>query len=173
MKRRNEIERMTDAELNNGLDAIWYAMKSCIENGLVAEGVLPGGLNIRRCATALYKLLKDDEQKANINDWLCAYAMAVNEENAAGHMVVTAPTNGAAGVIPAVIYYAVKHEGCSLDRVRDFLLVADAIGGLIKHRSSISGAEVGCQGEWFCLSYGCSGFMRYSGWYDRANRECG
>ena len=82
-----------------------------------------------------------------INDWLCAYAIAVNEENAAGHMVVTAPTNGAAGVIPAVLYYLIHHEKISHSQVRDFLLVASAIGGLIKHRSSISGAEVGCQGE--------------------------
>lgn len=147
MKRSNELERMNETELNAGLDAIWDAMRTCLENGLVAEGRLPGGLNIKRRAHALYQQLQSNPQKANLNDWLCAYAMAVNEENAAGHMVVTAPTNGAAGVIPAVIYYATKHEGATQEQVRDFLLVAGAIGGLIKHNSSISGAEVGCQGE--------------------------
>ncbi len=147
MKRSNELERMSETALNDGLDAIWDAMRTCLEKGLVAEGRLPGGLNIKRRAHALYQQLQSNPQKANLNDWLCAYAMAVNEENAAGHMVVTAPTNGAAGVIPAVIYYAVKHEGATPQQVRDFLLVAGAIGGLIKHNSSISGAEVGCQGE--------------------------
>lgn len=147
MKRSNELERISEKALNDGLDAIWDAMRTCLEKGLVAEGRLPGGLNIKRRAHALFLQLQSNPQKANLNDWLCAYAMAVNEENAAGHMVVTAPTNGAAGVIPAVIYYAVKHEGATLEQVRDFLLVAGAIGGLIKHNSSISGAEVGCQGE--------------------------
>ncbi len=147
MKRSNELERISETELNNGLDATWNAMHACIENGLVAEGHLPGGLNIKRRAKTLYQQLQANPQKANLNDWLCAYAMAVNEENAAGHMVVTAPTNGAAGVIPAVIFYAIKHEGATLEQARDFLLVAGAIGGLIKHNSSISGAEVGCQGE--------------------------
>jgi L-serine dehydratase len=147
MKRSNEQERMSELELNQGLDAIWDAMRTCLEKGLITEGRLPGGLNIKRRAVALYQQLQSQPDKANMNDWLCAYAMAVNEENAAGHMVVTAPTNGAAGVIPAVIYYLVKHEGITLEQVRDFLLVAGAIGGLIKHNSSISGAEVGCQGE--------------------------
>ncbi len=147
MKRSNEIERISETELDQGLDAIWHAMHKCIENGLKAEGRLPGGLNIARRAKTLYHQLQNNPKETNLNDWLCAYAMAVNEENAAGHMVVTAPTNGAAGVIPAVIYYAVQHEGATLKQVRDFLLVAGAIGGLIKHNSSISGAEVGCQGE--------------------------
>ncbi len=147
MKRSNEMERISETALNEGLGAVWDAMRTCLENGLVAEGRLPGGLNIKRRAHALYQQLQSNPEKANLNDWLCAYAMAVNEENAAGHMVVTAPTNGAAGVIPAVIYYAVKHEGATLEQVHDFLLVAGAIGGLIKHNSSISGAEVGCQGE--------------------------
>lgn len=147
MKRSNELERVSETQLNAGLDAVWDAMRTCLENGLIAEGRLPGGLNIKRRAHSLYQQLQDNPHKANLNDWLCAYAMAVNEENAAGHMVVTAPTNGAAGVIPAVIYYAVTHEGATLEQVRDFLLVAGAIGGLIKHNSSISGAEVGCQGE--------------------------
>ncbi|PXW86036.1 L-serine ammonia-lyase [Nitrosomonas sp. Nm84] len=147
MKRSNELGRINETQLNAGLDAVWNAMRTCLENGLIAEGRLPGGLNIKRRAHSLYQQLQDNPHKANLNDWLCAYAMAVNEENAAGHMVVTAPTNGAAGVIPAVIYYAVKHENATLEQVRDFLLVAGAIGGLIKHNSSISGAEVGCQGE--------------------------
>lgn len=147
MKRSNEQERMSEAELNQGLDDIWEAMRTCLEKGLVAEGRLPGGLNIKRRANSLYQQLQSHPDKANMNDWLCAYAMAVNEENAAGHMVVTAPTNGAAGVIPAVIYYLVKHENITQQQVRDFLLVAGAVGGLIKHNSSISGAEVGCQGE--------------------------
>lgn len=147
MKRSNEQERVNPAQLDAGLDAIWDAMRTCIQKGLAAEGILPGGLKVKRRAKALYHQLQENTQKASMNDWLCAYAMAVNEENAAGHMVVTAPTNGAAGVIPAVIYYAVQHEGATHEQVREFLLVAAAIGGLIKHNSSISGAEVGCQGE--------------------------
>ena len=138
---------MSGPELDAGLDAIWQAMQHCIEQGLATEGILPGGLELPRRAKSLYHQLTHDPDQANLNDWLCAYAMAVNEENAAGHMVVTAPTNGAAGVIPAVLYYFVRHEGGTEDQVRDFLLTASAIGGLIKHRSSISGAEVGCQGE--------------------------
>ncbi len=147
MKRDNEVERISEAALNDGLDTVWEAMHTCIKNGLNAEGQLPGGLKVHRRAKLLFNQLKKNPQNANLNDWLCAYAMAVNEENAAGHMVVTAPTNGAAGVIPAVIYYAVNHEGATRNQVRDFLLTAGAIGGLIKHKSSISGAEVGCQGE--------------------------
>lgn len=147
MKRSNEQECISETKLNAGLDAIWKAMHTCIKNGLTSEGRLPGGLNVQRRAKALYQQLSNNPQQATLNDWLCAYAMAVNEENAAGHMVVTAPTNGAAGVIPAVIYYAVEHDGVTYEQVRDFLLVAAAIGGLIKHNSSISGAEVGCQGE--------------------------
>ena len=147
MKRANELTRMSAQELEQGLDSIWQAMCHCVEQGLTAEGRLPGGLSIRRRAKDLYEQLQMYPEKATLNDWLCAYAMAVNEENAAGHMVVTAPTNGAAGVIPAVIYYLLKHEGGTEQQVRDFLLTAAAIGGLIKHLSSISGAEVGCQGE--------------------------
>ena len=147
MKRENELETLTESALNTGLDSIWHYMRSCIENGLQAEGILPGGLDIPRRAKALHKDICNNPQDATINDWLCAYAMAVNEENAAGNMVVTAPTNGAAGVIPAVIYYFMQHQQGSEKEVREFLLTASAIGGLIKHRSSISGAEVGCQGE--------------------------
>ena len=147
MKKINELEYMSEQALNDGLDATWHAMVECIEKGLVAEGTLPGGLDLPRRAKGLHEQLKDNPDEASLNDWLCAYAMAVNEENAAGHMVVTAPTNGAAGVIPAVLYYFFKHDGGSNEQAREFLLTASAIGGLIKHRSSISGAEVGCQGE--------------------------
>lgn len=147
MKLVNELDYRSEQELNHGLDAIWQSMQTCIENGLAAEGTLPGGLNIQRRARNLHQQITDEPGSANLNDWLCAYAMAVNEENAAGNMVVTAPTNGAAGVIPAVIYYFIKHENGTAEQVREFLLTASAIGGIIKHRSSISGAEVGCQGE--------------------------
>ena len=147
MKQVNELQHLTEAALLEGMDRIWQSMQSCIENGLEAEGILPGGLGISRRAKNLYQSLKNNPANVNINDWLCAYAMAVNEENAAGNMVVTAPTNGAAGVIPAVIYYFITHEQGTKEQVREFLLTASAVGGLIKHRSSISGAEVGCQGE--------------------------
>lgn len=147
MKRANELEHLPEKDLNQGLDGIWQFMQACVENGLKAQGTLPGGLDIKRRAKHLHEQLRDSEDIVNVNDWLCAYAMAVNEENAAGNMVVTAPTNGAAGVIPAVLYYFVHHENGTPEQVRDFLLTAAAIGGLIKHNSSISGAEVGCQGE--------------------------
>lgn len=147
MKRVNELEFKSESSLIEGIDKIWQSMQTCIENGLQAEGTLPGGLGIARRARKLYEDIKDRPDSANINDWLCTYAMAVNEENAAGHLVVTAPTNGAAGVIPAVLYYFLIHEQGSREQMREFLLTASAIGGLIKHRSSISGAEVGCQGE--------------------------
>jgi len=147
MKRRNELELVTAQVLDAGLDRTWAAMRQCVERGLAAEGDLPGGLDIPRRAGALYRQLLAGAEGTSVNDWLCAYAMAVNEENAAGHMVVTAPTNGAAGVVPAVLCYLVEHEGGSTEQVRDFLLTASAIGGIIKHNSSISGAEVGCQGE--------------------------
>lgn len=147
MKRANEAMLISNQDLNHGIDLIWDSMKLCIERGLDTEGILPGGLNIPRRAKELHQQLQEQHKKANVNDWLCAYAMAVNEENASGHMVVTAPTNGAAGVIPAILYYFIMHEGGSTEKVREFLLTASAIGGLIKHLSSISGAEVGCQGE--------------------------
>ena len=147
MKRQNEIITTRVEDLDNQLDDIWRAMQQCLERGLIAEGSLPGGLELKRRANHLYSTLQQEPTKATINDWLCVYAMAVNEENASGHMVVTAPTNGAAGVIPAVLYYFVQHEGGNLEQVRIFLLTASAIGGIIKHNSSISGAEMGCQGE--------------------------
>jgi L-serine dehydratase len=147
MKRINERQYLSDDALNHGLDSIWQAMQRCIESGLMTEGVLPGGLVLARRSKRLHEQLLANPDQANLNDWLCAYAMAVNEENAAGHRVVTAPTNGAAGIIPAVLYYLVVHEYGTQEQVREFLLTAAAIGGIIKHRSSISGAEVGCQGE--------------------------
>jgi len=147
MKRCNEHIHLSEVELDQGLDEIWQAMRTCVEKGLEAQGTLPGGLNVARRAKDLHEQLENQPEEANLNDWLCAYAMAVNEENADGHMVVTAPTNGAAGVIPSVLYYFVNHYGGTTEQIHNYLLTAAAIGGLIKHRSSISGAEVGCQGE--------------------------
>ncbi|MDX1451757.1 MAG: L-serine ammonia-lyase [Oleiphilaceae bacterium] len=152
MKRANEVAladhpERADKQLNDRLNLIWEAMDACIHRGLNTEGELPGGLHVARRAKQLYLTLDAGDARAQMNDWLCAYAMAVNEENAAGHAVVTAPTNGAAGVIPAVLKYYLTHGGGKPEHVYDFLLTASAIGGLIKHRSSISGAEVGCQGE--------------------------
>lgn len=147
LKQENECCRMNLKDLNDGLDSIWLNMERCIQNGLDSEGILPGGLLVERRAKQIYKNILKAPDDHTVNDWLCAYAMAVNEENAAGHMVVTAPTNGAAGVIPAVLNYAVKQQAKSKQDVRTFLLTAAAIGGLIKHNCSISGAEVGCQGE--------------------------
>jgi len=147
MKRKNEQENLTPEELNDGLDEICRAMFRCVNNGVSTEGVLPGGLDLPRRAKYLHDQLQENPQQATINDWLCAYAMAVSEENGCGHMVVTAPTNGAAGVIPAILYYLVHHQKTSAEELRAFLLTAAAIGGIIKHRSSVSGAEVGCQGE--------------------------
>jgi L-serine dehydratase len=152
MKRANE-ELVYGAELDAKLDAIWQAMDACIAKGLAGTGMLPGGLKVQRRARAIYDKLCD-EQKQNscqphiVNDWVGVYAMAVNEENAAGGRVVTSPTNGAAGVVPAVTRYYRDHcIGANEHGIRDLLLVAAAIGGLIKHNASISGAEVGCQGE--------------------------
>ena len=147
MKWANELDHYTEKKLTEGIDQIWFCMKACVENGLAADGILPGGLIIKRRARAIYQQLKSEVVQVDVNDWLCVYAMAVNEENAAGNRVVAAPTNGAAGVIPAILYYFVNHQQGTIEQVREFLLTASAIGGLIKHRSSISGAEVGCQGE--------------------------
>ena len=147
MKRLNETQTLSESSLDQGLNNIWKAMQLCVERGLKNEGILPGGLNTPRRAKNLHQQLKQSTEQTDVNDWLCTYAMAVNEENAAGSMVVTAPTNGAAGIIPAILYYLVNHQKANIQQVRDFLLTASAIGGLIKHRSSISGAEVGCQGE--------------------------
>ncbi|WP_420409242.1 L-serine ammonia-lyase [Hoeflea sp.] len=153
MKRANEEAHTSPEELDAGLDRIWDAMSGCIDRGLSGEGIMPGGLKVRRRARVLHDKL-EEEWRLNrrnpllANDWLSVYAMAVNEENASGGRVVTAPTNGAAGVIPATIRYMLRfHDGADTQSVRDYLLTAAAIGGIIKHNASISGAEVGCQGE--------------------------
>ncbi|MBL4692275.1 MAG: L-serine ammonia-lyase, partial [Magnetovibrio sp.] len=152
MKRKNECMGRSEAELNQGLDTIWAAMSGCLQRGLKGEGILPGGLNVKRRAKDIYTQLKSDKSNTKyphmVMDWISAYALAVNEENAAGGRVVTAPTNGAAGIIPAVIqYYLDFCPGADQEGLHEILLVAAAIGGLIKHNASISGAEVGCQGE--------------------------
>ncbi|MCJ2091307.1 L-serine ammonia-lyase [Methylobacterium sp. J-072] len=153
MKRANEVVGRPEAEVDAGLTRIWQAMNACVERGLSREGELPGGLRVKRRAKRIRDQL-DREHGSNIaqphvmTDWLSVYAMAVNEENAAGGQVVTAPTNGAAGVVPAVIRYYTDHcIGADPARIPEFLLTAAAIGGLIKHNASISGAEAGCQGE--------------------------
>lgn len=152
--RVNEHSRYTDDELTARLDAIWEAMDACIDAGLGAEGILPGGLNVPRRAGRLHAELFErggagqDPDPFETMDWVNLYALAVNEENAAGHRVVTAPTNGAAGVVPAVLkYYSDFVEGSSREGIHRFLLAATAIGTIIKMNASIAGAEVGCQGE--------------------------
>ncbi|GLK85557.1 L-serine dehydratase [Ancylobacter defluvii] len=153
MKRVNEEAWMSRADLDAGLDAIWQAMSHCIDRGLTQGGVMPGGLKVKRRARALHDRLVEDARQNRVNpllanDWLSIYAMAVNEENAAGGRVVTAPTNGAAGVMPAVLrYWQHFHAEADQNSIREFLLTAAAIGGIIKANASISGAEVGCQGE--------------------------
>lgn len=153
MKRANELHFRSARELDEGMARLWQVMNDCIERGLAGEGILPGGLKVRRRARAIHQaLLAERGLNLNaphtINDWISVYAMAVNEENAAGGQVVTAPTNGAAGVVPAVIRYWLDHvPGANPARIGDFLLTAAAIGGLCKHNASISGAECGCQAE--------------------------
>ena len=148
-----QLDAQLDARLDARLDAIWAVMDDCVARGLRGEGILPGGLSVPRRARAIHQQLlaeqgRNNEQPHVVNDWIAVYAMAVNEENAAGGRVVTSPTNGAAGVVPAVIRYYRDHcHGATLGGIREFLLTAAAIGGLIKHNASISGAEVGCQGE--------------------------
>ena len=153
LKRANELSRMSAGELDRGIARIWQVMKDCMDRGLEQDGILPGSLKVRRRAAAIRRAL-DAERGMNlqaphtINDWISVYAMAVNEENAAGGQVVTAPTNGAAGVVPATIRYWLDHvPGASEKRLGDFLLTAAAIGGLVKFNASISGAECGCQAE--------------------------
>lgn len=153
MKRRNEETVRPRAEIDRGLARLWEVMSACIDRGLAAEGILPGGLKVRRRARGIHEKLLAERglnltAPHTINDWMSVYAMAVNEENAAGGQVVTAPTNGAAGVVPAVIRYWLDHvPGASPSGVGDFLLTAAAIGGIVKHNASISGAECGCQAE--------------------------
>ncbi len=153
MKRRNEARFRGPKEIDEGLEKIWITMRDCMERGLTSEGELPGGLRVKRRAKAIHESLKADwgqnlAPPHQINDWISAYAMAVNEENAAGGQVVTAPTNGAAGVLPSVIRYWLDHvPSASSAKIPDFLLTAAAVGGLIKTNASISGAECGCQAE--------------------------
>jgi len=151
--RANELALRSPDEVRSGLLERWAVMNESIERGMHQEGVLPGGLNVRRRAKGLRdsllerRVLKEKSPSESI-DWVSVYAIAVNEENATGGRVVTAPTNGAAGVIPAVIrYYREFYPESNEDDVVTFLLTAAAIGGLCKRNASLSGAEVGCQGE--------------------------
>ena len=147
----NELVRRDEAEVRAGLLRIWRVMQECVQAGCAADGVLPGGLKVRRRAHGLRETLErtgDTADPLYAMEWVTLYALAVNEENAAGGRVVTAPTNGAAGIIPAVLhYYTTFVPGASDDGVVAFLLTAAAIGTLFKENASISGAEVGCQGE--------------------------
>ncbi|WP_019355946.1 L-serine ammonia-lyase [Streptomyces sp. AA1529] len=145
----NEKAWRTEAEIRAGLLEIWQVMRDCVARGLTQEGILPGGLKVRRrAATSARQLRAEGQVEAHAMEWTTLYAMAVNEENAAGGRVVTAPTNGAAGIIPAVLHYAHHFvPGADDDAVVRFLLAAGAIGMLFKQNASISGAEVGCQGE--------------------------
>lgn len=153
MKKENEVARCGVENLHSGVVRLWQVMNDCIERGLVTDGILPGGLNVKRRAKGIHDALLA-ERGSNlsaphlINDWISVYAMAVNEENAAGGQVVTAPTNGAAGVVPAVLKYWIEHvPNAREELIETFLLTAAAIGGLVKYNASISGAEAGCQAE--------------------------
>jgi L-serine dehydratase len=145
----NEKAWHTEAEIRTYLGGVWQVMKECVERGLRTEGILPGGLNVRRRAPGLRRRLLERGSKdpLAVMDWVNVFAMAVNEENAAGSRVVTAPTNGAAGVIPAVGHYYMRWCDGSSGGIFRYLLAAGAIGVLYKENASISGAEVGCQGE--------------------------
>ena len=153
MKRQNELRFRSASDLDAGIARLWQVMNDCIDRGMKGTGILPGGLKVRRRAKGIHDALMAERglnmtAPHTINDWMSLYAMAVNEENAAGGQVVTAPTNGAAGVVPAVIRYWLDHvPGASPSKIGDFLLTAAAIGGLCKHNASISGAECGCQSE--------------------------
>ena len=162
--RRNENHWRTDAEIDAGLLHIWAVMQACVQRGCATDGILPGGFKVKRRAAQLHRDLTSDPEAApdgtkarplagpgdplQVLDWVNLYALAVNEENAAGGRVVTAPTNGAAGIVPAVLHYYAKFVHHSTEAgIVDFLLTAAAIGILYKENASISGAEVGCQGE--------------------------
>ncbi|MFF3329856.1 L-serine ammonia-lyase [Streptomyces sp. NPDC002888] len=145
----NERAWRTEGEIRAGLLEIWRVMRECVSRGMSREGILPGGLRVRRRAAMTARQLRaEGDPLAHSMEWITLYAMAVNEENAAGGRVVTAPTNGAAGIIPAVLHYYINFiPGADEDGVVRFLLAAGAIGMLFKENASISGAEVGCQGE--------------------------
>lgn len=150
---KNELSFFTEPEIDENLNSIWLVMKNCVKRGLKNEGILPGGLKVKRRAPALYQKLIKNPEKAitdtlSVLDWVNLYALAVNEENAAGGQVVTAPTNGAAGIIPAILHYYINFcPNSNIDGIKKFLLTAAGIGFLYKLNASISGAEVGCQGE--------------------------
>ena len=149
----NEQAWRTPAEIESGIDELWCAMQACVARGIRQTGTLPGGLHVSRRAPALFNELTSKPEAAvrdplTTLDWVNLYALAVNEENAAGGRVVTAPTNGAAGIIPSVLHYYGRFiPGANIDGIRTFLLTAAAVGILYKENASISGAEVGCQGE--------------------------
>ncbi|MBV1856645.1 L-serine ammonia-lyase [Catellatospora tritici] len=147
----NELSWRSEADVRSGLLRIWQVMQDCVEAGCTNEGILPGGLKVRRRAAELRRSLSREHfatDPLRVMDWITLFALAVNEENAAGGRVVTAPTNGAAGIVPAVMHYYSKFvPGASEDGIVRFLLTAAAIGVLFKENASISGAEVGCQGE--------------------------
>lgn len=147
----NELVFRSERAIKDGVLKIWRIMHNCIDRGLKNSGILPGGLNIKRRAPDLFVKLSHarnkNPQMDSAMNWLSLYAISVNEENASGGKVVTAPTNGAAGVIPSVLKYYSTHLDCTDDKIIDFLLTAAAIGILYKKRASLSAAEVGCQGE--------------------------
>jgi L-serine dehydratase len=147
-------EQSAQDQVRAGIERLWQAMRSCVERGMTTEGILPGGLNVRRRARRLAERLREKETAGKVTDplapldWVTVYAMAVNEENAAGGRVVTAPTNGAAGVVPAVAHYYERFiPGSNHEGLMRYFLTSAAIGILYKENASISGAEVGCQGE--------------------------
>ncbi|MCY1228037.1 L-serine dehydratase TdcG [compost metagenome] len=153
LMRENEKAWRSPADTSAGLMKIWQVMQDCVKAGCRKEGIMPGGLKVKRRAAALYRQLSERPEAAlkdslSVLDWVNLYALAVNEENATGGRVVTAPTNGAAGIVPAVLHYYSRFvPGANDDGVERFLLTAAAIGILYKENASISGAEVGCQGE--------------------------
>lgn len=166
----NESAFRPEEETRARLDAIWSAMQSCVGRGCCGEGILPGGLEVRRRAKSIHDRLRNSPEAAlsdplTILDWVNLYALAVNEENASGGRVVTAPTNGAAGIIPAVLHYAVRfRHSPHPDGVHRFLLTAAAVGMLYKRNASISGAEAGCQGEvGVACSMAAAGLTEYLG----------
>lgn len=167
---QNESAFREESETRRRLDEIWLAMQDCVKRGVSHDGTLPGGLAVQRRAKLLYDQMRMSPEAAladplSILDWVNLYALAVNEENAAGGRVVTAPTNGAAGIIPAVLHYAVRfrHSPYS-DGVHRFLLAAAAVGMLYKRNASISGAEAGCQGEvGVACSMAAAGLVEYLG----------
>ena len=162
----NEMSWRSEAEVRERMLAIWKAMQSCVARGIREAGILPGGLHVKRRAPELFASLRERPEAAlrdplSILDWVNLYALAVNEENAAGGRVVTAPTNGAAGIVPAVLHYYERFcPKADENGIIDFLLTAGAIGILYKENASISGAEVGCQGEVGGLLDGAGGLSR-------------